>query len=90
MAVRCDTAGPFLREIVNRRIFPWLQIPCSSLRMAGAIDMMAAAQLPKIRDKTRKEKVRRNNLMVWQFPTYPPVLGSGSEFRRLLPKWSKW
>ena len=86
----CDTAGPFLREIVNRRIFPWLQIPCSSLRMAGAIDMMAAAQLPKIRDKTREEKVRRNNLMVWQFPTYPPVLGSGSEFRRLLPKCSKW
>ncbi len=71
--MRCDTVGPFLREIVNRRIFPWLQIPCSSLRMAGAIDMMAAAQLPKIRDKTQKEKARRNNLMVWQFPTYPPV-----------------
>ena len=81
--MRCDTAGLFLREIVNRRIFPLLQIPRSSLRVA-------ADQLPKIRDKKRKEKVRRNNLMVWQFPTYPPVLGSGSEFRRLLPKWSKW
>ena len=44
--------------------------------MAGAMDMMAAAQLPEIRDEKRKEKVRRNNLMVWQFPTYPPVMGT--------------
>ena len=66
-------AGLVLREIVNRNIFPWLQISRSSLRMAGAMDMMAAAQLPKIRDKKRKEKVRRNNFMVWQFLTYPPI-----------------
>ena len=54
-------AGLVLRDFVNKKTFPWLQISHSSRRMAGAMDMTAGAQLPKIRDKKRKEKVRRNN-----------------------------
>ena len=48
-------AGFVLCEIVNRKIFPWLQISRSSLRMACAMDMTATAKQPKIRDEKVEE-----------------------------------
>ena len=40
-----------LCKFVNSKIFLWLQISPGSLRMAGAKNMVAAAQLSKIRDE---------------------------------------